>query len=30
MEHGLGVVTRNVADFERAGIQILDPWRQTA
>lgn len=30
LEHGLGVATRNVADFERAGIQILNPWRQTA
>ncbi len=24
--HGLTVVTRNVADFERLGIRILDPW----
>jgi toxin FitB len=27
LEHGLGVVTRNVADFERAGLQILNPWQ---
>ena len=24
--HELGVVTRNVADFARAGIRLLDPW----
>lgn len=24
--HGLTVVTRNVADFEPTGVQILDPW----
>jgi hypothetical protein len=24
--HGLTVVTRNVADFERAGVGILNPW----
>lgn len=30
LEHGLGVVTRNVADFERAGLRILNPWRQAA
>jgi hypothetical protein len=30
LEHGLGVVTRNVADFERAGLQILNPWREAA
>ena len=25
--HGLTLVTRNVADFERAGVSIVDPWR---
>ena len=24
--HGLTVVTRNVADFERTGVGVLDPW----
>ena len=24
--HGLTVVTRNVADFEPTGVQILNPW----
>jgi predicted nucleic acid-binding protein len=24
--HGLGVVTRNAADFERVGVQLLNPW----
>jgi predicted nucleic acid-binding protein len=27
MVHGLTVVTRNVADFEPAGVALLDPWR---
>jgi predicted nucleic acid-binding protein len=26
--HELGVVTRNTADFERAGLRLLDPWQQ--
>ena len=26
VEHGLGVVTRNTNDFERAGIRLLNPW----
>jgi predicted nucleic acid-binding protein len=26
VEHGLGVVTRNTGDFERAGVRLLDPW----
>jgi predicted nucleic acid-binding protein len=30
LEHGLGVVTRNTADFERAGLQLLNPWLQAA
>jgi len=25
--HELGVVTRNIADFERAGLRLLDPWQ---
>jgi toxin FitB len=25
--HGLTVVTRNVADFERSGVALIDPWR---
>jgi toxin FitB len=24
--HGLTVVTRNIADFKRLGVQLLDPW----
>ncbi len=28
--HGLGVVTRNVADFDRAGVMLLNPWLATA
>ena len=24
--HGLGVVTRNAEDFERAGVRLLNPW----
>ena len=27
--HGLGVVTRNAADFERAGIALCNPWVET-
>lgn len=26
IEHGLTVVTRNIADFEPAGVSILDPF----
>jgi hypothetical protein len=26
LEFGLGVVTRNIEDFERAGIRLLNPW----
>ena len=25
--HGLTVVTRNVVDFERAGVVLLNPWQ---
>ena len=24
--HGMTVVTRNVADFEPAGVRLLNPW----
>lgn len=27
--HGLAVVTRDVADFERMGVALLNPWLQT-
>jgi toxin FitB len=27
LEHGLTVVTRNVSDFEPAGVAILDPFK---
>ena len=27
--HGLTIVTRNVADFEPTGVQILNPWVNT-
>ena len=26
LEHGLTVVTRNVSDFERTGVCVLDPF----
>lgn len=25
--HGMAVVTRNVADFEPTGVQIVNPWK---
>ena len=25
--HGMTVVTRNTKDFDRTGVQLLDPWR---
>lgn len=28
--HGLTVVTRNVADFERTGVNLFDPWAAPA
>lgn len=28
--HGLTVVTRNVADFERFGVPVVNPWEATA
>jgi toxin FitB len=28
--HGLTLVTRNVADFERTGVRLVDPWRKPA
>jgi predicted nucleic acid-binding protein len=27
LRHRLTVVTRNVGDFARAGVDILDPWQ---
>jgi predicted nucleic acid-binding protein len=30
LDRGLGVVTRNTADFEHAGVHILNPWLQAA
>jgi predicted nucleic acid-binding protein len=30
LHHGLTMVTRNVSDFERSGVEILDPWHFTA
>lgn len=27
--HGLSVVSRNVADFERCGVTCVDPWADT-
>lgn len=29
LSHGLTVVTRNVADFEPTGVQLLNPWLNT-
>jgi toxin FitB len=29
MVHGLTVITRNVADFERIGVPLLNPWEPT-
>jgi predicted nucleic acid-binding protein len=26
LEFGLGIVTRNTEDFDRAGIRLLNPW----
>lgn len=28
--HGLTLVTRNVADFERTGVRLVDPWKKGA
>jgi toxin FitB len=30
LDRGLGVVTRNTADFDHAGVQILNPWLHAA
>ncbi len=27
LSHGLTLVTRNIADFEMAGVELLDPWK---
>lgn len=29
LEHGLTVVTRNRADFEKAGVEVLDPFAES-
>lgn len=29
-EYELGVVTRNIQDFDRAGLRLLNPWRHDA
>lgn len=26
--HGMAVVTRNVADFDRTGVRLVNPWAQ--
>jgi len=26
LTHGFTLVTRNVADFERTGVKVIDPW----
>jgi toxin FitB len=28
MAHGMTLVTRNVGDFEKTGVRILDPWER--
>ena len=28
--HRMAVVTRNVADFKPSGVEILDPWQESA
>ncbi|HEY3014169.1 MAG TPA: type II toxin-antitoxin system VapC family toxin [Nocardioides sp.] len=28
LAHGLTVATRNVSDFERTGVPVVDPWEQ--
>jgi predicted nucleic acid-binding protein len=28
--HGLTVATRNVSDFERTGVGVLNPWEASA
>lgn len=28
LEHGLSVATRNLADFERTGVKLVNPWAQ--
>jgi predicted nucleic acid-binding protein len=27
LHHGLTVVSRNISDFERAGVPVLNPWK---
>jgi toxin FitB len=28
--HGLVVVSRDISDYQRAGVPVLDPWREAA
>ena len=30
LEHGLTVVTRNIADFAATGVALINPWRDEA
>lgn len=30
LTHGLALVTRNVADFEMSGLEVINPWRRQA
>lgn len=30
LQHNLAVVTRNEADFARAGARVLNPWSENA
>jgi hypothetical protein len=25
--HGAAMATRNIGDFERCGVEVIDPWR---
>ena len=27
LEHGLALATRNVKDFERMGLKLINPWQ---
>lgn len=28
--HGMAVATRNIKDFERAGVELINPWKVQA
>jgi toxin FitB len=30
LEHGLTVVTRNMADFAATGVSLINPWKESA